>query len=372
MKDDHTILLAGGGTGGHLMPGVALYEEFIEYLPEGRVWFQCTDRDLDQDVLSRIEANFHSISSPEWPGIGADLPAFAMGLAGSVSRSIRRISRLDPSVVVALGGFGSAPAGFASYLLDVPLVVLDQNVVPGRAARVLGRIADMFLLQWEASLQYLSRRDGVHITGNPIRSRIRNAPPAEEATSQLDIPENHLVLLVLGGSQGARSINRWLTRHVSLLSSVPSPVTVVHIAGKRDEKKVRRGYENSEPETRVRSFSRKMELFYSAADLVVSRAGGTTIAELIYTKTPAVLVPYPHATEDHQLLNARQVARRDGAVLLRDNRLNRETFSDHVMQLLAGSERRRSMKKNLEEMRNTGSTSRIAEQILELASRSSS
>jgi UDP-N-acetylglucosamine--N-acetylmuramyl-(pentapeptide) pyrophosphoryl-undecaprenol N-acetylglucosamine transferase len=250
-----------------------------------------------------------------------------------------------PDVVVGFGGYVSLPVGAAAIARRIPLVLHEQNSVPGMANRVLSSRACAVGVTYRESIGRMKPGTRCELTGNPVRDSILNADRGYGRES-LDLPEGSVVLLVFGGSRGARHINEAL---IALRDRILSHegVHVIHIAGRDEAATVRDQLERSggdaDDRYRVLDYVQDMGSAIAAADVVVARAGATSIAEITSIGRAAILVPYPYATEDHQTLNARDVERAGGAALVADAELDSDVFADALDSLLSDESRRSDM-----------------------------
>ncbi len=263
---------------------------------------------------------------------------------GSVVRSIGLMRRLRPDVVVGFGGYVSLPVGFAAVLMRRPLVLHEQNSVPGLANRVLSRWATAVAITYAGSKSHLRHPDRAIHTGNPVRSQVL-AAKRETGRAVLGVSADATLLLVFGGSRGARHINSAVAAARFTLLALPG-VVVVHVAGREeyaDVKALTADLDADAPRYKVVDYIDDMGSALAAADLVIARAGATSIAELTALGKPSVLVPYPYATEDHQTLNAVALSDGGGALLVKDEALDTPEFVNAVTALLVDTHRRATM-----------------------------
>ncbi len=329
------VLMAGGGTGGHLFPGLALAEALQEREPQVRIAFVGTPNGLEQALvppagfpLTLIQAGRGAPLSWRKP---TNAPRFLLGFV----QSLALIRRLRPRVVVALGGFAAAAPGVAARCCGVPLVVLEQNTVPGRTNRTLARWARQVHLQFAEARGLLAPTRGQILdSGSPIRQSVAALAEAD--------PVRGPALLVLGGSQGAERLN-------ALVLGAVGPVVeatgceVIHVAGAANEASVRDAYEDVGVAAEVHGFALDMAGLYCRARLVVSRAGAGSLAEFAAAGLPAVLVPLPEAKDDHQLRNAASVSRAGGALVQEQADLSAEALARSVIALWQDEGRRRTI-----------------------------
>jgi UDP-N-acetylglucosamine--N-acetylmuramyl-(pentapeptide) pyrophosphoryl-undecaprenol N-acetylglucosamine transferase len=266
-------------------------------------------------------------------------------LLGSLIRARRLIRTWRPDVVFGFGGYVSLPVGFAALTRRTPLVLHEQNSVPGLANRVLSRWARAVGVTYDASIAHLAHPARAVVTGNPVRDAVLRAD-RERGRRALGLDPDGTVLLVFGGSRGARHLNETFAGMASRLVAVPS-LQVVHVAGRIEAasvaERVASGLGDVGGRYHVTDYIDGMGDAIAAADLIVARAGATSIAEITAIGRAAVLVPYPYATDDHQTLNARAVAEAGGAVVFSDRDIEGDSFSETVIGLLQDPERREEM-----------------------------
>lgn len=258
-------------------------------------------------------------------------------MLASVARAATLIRRERPDVVVGFGGYVSLPVGIAAVLAGTPLVLHEQNSVPGLANRLLSRFAKAVGVTYPGSIKHLRRPDRAVVTGNPVREQIRTADRAR-GRRMLGLDDDATVLLVFGGSRGARHINQALVRIWPLLASVDR-LQVVHVAGRIEAASVAEAMADalaaSDGRYQLHEYIEDMGSAIAAADVIVSRAGATSLAEITAIGRAAVLVPYPYATDDHQTLNARAVAAAGAAIVVPDAELDGDAFPHAVMRLIS-------------------------------------
>jgi UDP-N-acetylglucosamine--N-acetylmuramyl-(pentapeptide) pyrophosphoryl-undecaprenol N-acetylglucosamine transferase len=311
------IMFTGGGTGGHLFPGLAVARELARRSPESRVTFCGTGKDWERKQVA--DAGFDYRTLPAAPFVASPMGLLrALYSNGIGYRAARRLIVTDsPTVVVGLGGYSSVPLAVAASRHGVPLVLLEQNVIPGRANRWLARWAVAVCISFEDSADHLSVRPRIAVTGNPVRADIIDASTAR-AESAIQSRDADPLLLVLGGSQGAHSINRFVTESLPKLTDFLADWQIVHQTGAKDVEWVRAAYETHKVRADVVPFINDMADVYRRATLAVARAGATTLAELAVAGVPALLLPYPFATANHQWHNAQAFGRAGAAIVVDD------------------------------------------------------
>lgn len=327
------VALFGGGTGGHLVPGLALVERLRERHPGCRITLFRTRRAIEQTVLSwgDVESLGVDLSPPARHPLG--LLRFARQCLRASVRIARSLKRERVQVAVGLGGYPSIPGILAARLGRVPLVLLEQNAVPGRVNRLLAPLADRVACSVEetagrfGALEFLSRPVP---TGNPLRASVLSArawrtersPRQRRSAANPRCPRR--VLLVMGGSQGAHAINRAIVDALSSAAHYRDRVFCVHVTGAADRDWVEAAYRKAGWEARVSAYEPRLAFWMARADLVVARAGGTSVAEIAALGLPAILVPYPGHRDRHQERNAALLEARGAARTIAQDRLEGE------------------------------------------------
>ena len=321
-------LIAAGGTGGHIYPGIAVAKEIMRRDPESIVRFVGTARGLETRLvpkagfgLSLIESSgLKNVSLAAWVR-GAILLPMSIFAARGVIKDFR------PEIVIGAGGYVSGPVLLAAALMRLPTLVMDSNALPGWTNRVLARFVDKAAVSFSEALPYF-RGKGV-LTGNPVRSEFFEIPAKQRDGT-------HISLLVFGGSQGARAINEAMIAALTGLTSHKDTLHVTHQTGEADYEKVRRGYDAAgwQSNVEVRPYIDDMVNEFAKADLIVSRAGATTSAELVAAGKPAIMVPFPLAADDHQRKNAEALQAGGAARMILQKELTGERLATEIDSLL--------------------------------------
>lgn len=332
-------LIAGGGTGGHLFPGIALAEEVVTRHPKNDVVFVGTDRGLEARVVPQHGFVFEAIRSRGLKGMGlVKLMLGLLTLPLSFFDALRLLRKYRPDVVVGVGGYSSGPVVLAAWLLRIPTAVQEQNALPGFTNKVLGRVVDAVFLSFEEAASFF-RRKKVHVLGNPIRrGLLENFLRPRQAHAAFTV-------LVFGGSLGAKGLNARVLDALGHLEDLKGELRIVHQTGKADLEAVRAGYAAKGFDADVREFIDDMAAAYLGADLVVCRAGATTVAELTVCKKASILVPFPFATDDHQAVNAKALVDAGAALMFREAELTGETLAATIRQLKGDPERLAKMER---------------------------
>lgn len=317
------LLLAGGGTGGHLFPAVALAQQLLEEEWQAEVLFVGTERGIEARVLPGLGLPLKTIDISGYVGRGWRARLALPGqLLRSVRQSLRILDRFRPDVVVGVGGYASGPVLLAARLRRIPFIIHEQNALFGLTNRILARWAQRVCLSFPIDGVV---GDEVVITGNPVRRGMAQCPP---------LPDDGPSLLVFGGSRGASAINSAMCAALPALDDMRDELQIIHQTGSEDCEKVQAVYAAAGWRAEVVPFIDDMVAALSRAQLVLCRAGATTVAELTAAGRAAILVPYPHAAADHQTANARAVAAAGAAVLLPQAQLTADGLAAQLRTLL--------------------------------------
>jgi UDP-N-acetylglucosamine--N-acetylmuramyl-(pentapeptide) pyrophosphoryl-undecaprenol N-acetylglucosamine transferase len=307
-----TILFAGGGSGGHLFPGIAVAEELRADACDTEIIFAGSERTIEHEIVAAHGYEHWPLPVESSTTIRRRPFRAVTNIWRSYSRARELLQKRRPDCVVGLGGFASVPVALAARRSRVPLVLLEQNVVPGRATTLLSCFADCVCLSFPQTVGPVATRQNAVVTGNPVRRNVA-ALFGGDPPRQTDLPRT---LLVLGGSQGATGINDAMIVAARSAGETLGSWHIVHQTGPNDAARVRDAYGELKLNARVEAFFDDLTTWYRQAPLVVSRAGATTLAELACAGCPTLLIPYPHSLRNHQLANAQWFARRGAAVVV--------------------------------------------------------
>lgn len=335
------VVIAGGGTGGHLLPGLTLGRT-LRGEHGAEVLYCGAARGVEARLLPQEGAPYRLLAIRGLPRrLSLALLAFPAVLLMSVGQAWRILAAFRPHVVVGTAGYASAPVIIAARLRGLPTMILEQNAVPGVTTRLLARWVDEVHVAFETTLARLPSGARAFATGNPVGKPYPPAPP-EALRERWELDPKAPVLFVTGGSQGARGVNRLVLR---LLQSYGGPLQfdVIWQTGELDLDWVRAAAAQIEGRVRVRPFIREMAEPYSLADLVICRAGAMTLSEITAWGLPALLIPYPYAAAGHQEWNARALERAGAALVFPEHEATAEQLRQHVDRLLADPAERRRM-----------------------------
>lgn len=353
------VVIAGGGTGGHLYPGVAVARELLKREADAVVTFAGTARGLEARLIPQEGFELDVIRSAGLKGrsIVTALRALAI-VPVSLADAWALLSRRRPNVVVGVGGYSSGPVVLMAALRGIPTMLLEQNAMPGLTNRLLARVVRAAALTYDDGGKYFGRRG--FVTGNPVRPEFFDSP------TDSPIPDRPKVL-ILGGSQGAHAINMAMVAAAAELGRRHPGIEILHQTGTRDLDTVRQEYARAGVNARAESFIAGVAGEMRAADLLVCRAGATTLAELAALGRTAVLVPFPKATDDHQKKNAQVLVDGGAAAMLEERDLTAARLVETVSELLSNSERRIEMAGRMKAFARPDAAARIVDRLKELA-----
>ena len=362
------VLVAGGGTGGHLYPGIAVAREALGRMPDAVVTFAGTAKGIESRVVPLEGFELDVLRSAGLKG--TSLAELLRGLALLPLSGVdawRIISRRSPDVVVGVGGYSSGPVVLAAVLRRIPTLLLEQNAVPGLTNRLLARFVGAAAVTFESTVTYFGRRG--FVAGNPVRPGFFQRRKDTEAHART--PGAAVAgpprILIFGGSQGAHAINMAMVEAAPRLAAHSGGMAVTHQTGERDLERVRDGYRRAGLEARVEPFLFAMDREMNDADLVVSRAGATTLAELTAAGRPALLVPLPTAADDHQRRNAEVLAEAGAAELMAQTDLTGERIAERIVALLGDRARLDAMSAAMRRLAKPDAARTIVDKVMVLA-----
>ncbi|MGM0440822.1 MAG: undecaprenyldiphospho-muramoylpentapeptide beta-N-acetylglucosaminyltransferase [Elusimicrobiota bacterium] len=335
------VFLAVGGTGGHIYPGISLAQKFEEKTGNS-VEFIINERPLGSSILSERGYKTHCIHSAPLPRKKIwNICKFLYRNMRGLWDSLILLKKNKVNVLVAFGSYISVPVVLAAYILKIPVILHEQNYFPGMANKFLSFAADKIAISYESSTPYFPA-DKTVLTGNPVRQEILETT-REEGLEFFNFKKDKINILIFGGSQGSRSINLTMYGMLPYLEGWREKIQIIHISGDRVYERVKKEYETYDFESRIYKYLDKMEYAYSVADLIIARAGATTIAEIIVKSIPAILIPYPHASSQHQKLNAKPVCKAGLAMYYSESNLSGAGLAVRVVPLLRNANRRKNM-----------------------------
>jgi UDP-N-acetylglucosamine--N-acetylmuramyl-(pentapeptide) pyrophosphoryl-undecaprenol N-acetylglucosamine transferase len=362
------VIVAGGGTGGHLYPGIAVARALAARRPDVQLSFAGTAQGIEARVVPREGFPLDVIRSGGLKGKSvADRARGALLVPVSLADAWRVVSARKPDLVIGVGGYSSGPLVLAAALRGVPTMLLEQNAVPGLTNRLLARVVRAAAVTFESTAAFFGAK--AFVSGNPVRPEFfERAGPSRE--SGVDEHASITRVLVFGGSQGAHAINMAMVEAAPQLAAGGPHLHLTHQTGERDVEVVRGAYREAGIPAVVEPFLYDMGRRLGQADLVVSRAGATTLAELTAAAKPAILVPLPTATDDHQRRNAEALAARGAADVLLQAEMNGGEIARRILALAGDEPRRERMAGAARALARPDAASVIVDRALELVGRS--
>ncbi|MDP2321446.1 MAG: undecaprenyldiphospho-muramoylpentapeptide beta-N-acetylglucosaminyltransferase [Acidobacteriota bacterium] len=372
------ILIAGGGTGGHLYPGIALARELQRRDPSVQVSFVGTAQGIESRVVPRegFDLDLIRVAGLKGKGRVERWQGFLL-LPTAAADAWGVLSRRRPDVVIGVGGFASGPVLALAAVRGYPTMLLEQNAVPGLTNRLLARLVRAAAVNFEDSLSYFPRTG--FVAGNPVRPEFfpaQNEEANEQTSRPIDSTDSasgaRLAqgrVLIFGGSQGAHAINVAMVEAASRLAATGLELAITHQTGERDLDLVRTAYTRAGLAARVEAFIDQIDGAMKAADLVICRAGATTLAELTASGRPAVLVPLPTATDDHQRKNAEVLGRAGAAVVLEERELDGPRLAAAIAGLIGDPAKRQQMSVAARRLARPDAAARIADRVEQLGRR---
>jgi UDP-N-acetylglucosamine--N-acetylmuramyl-(pentapeptide) pyrophosphoryl-undecaprenol N-acetylglucosamine transferase len=347
------VLIMAGGTGGHIFPGLAVAELLREENIE--VHWLGTQKGLESRLVSEAQFPLHFINISGLRGKGVKALFLApFRLLRAISQAVQVIKSVNPDIVIGMGGFVSGPGGIASWLLRCPLIIHEQNAKAGLTNKWLARIASKVL---EGFPDTFDQGHKIITTGNPVRIEIAQLPSRDGRSVEMGTPLN---LLVLGGSLGAAAINELLPRALAQIPDYARP-KVYHQTGEKHLETTVQAYQAAGVEARVTAFIADMGQAYEWADIVLCRAGASTIAELCAAGLASILVPYPYAVDDHQTANANYLVKHQAAVLIQQAVLTEEMLARILNEMSSAPARREAMGMAAYQLRKLDATKKVYE-----------
>ncbi len=331
------LIIAAGGTGGHIFPGISVAEAFMAQAA-GEVIFTGTPYGLEEKLIPQNGYRLAKIEAKPFSGasVGAKVQTMLAVLRGTL-QARRLIKAEKPDAILGMGGFASVPVVLAGLLLRVPCFIHEQNVTPGLANKLLaGRVKAVFV-SFAETARFLSAKQVVH-TGNPIRKAMRGKLDAKQGSA--------FTIFIFGGSRGARSVNDAALELLPYLEAYKH-TAVCHQTGGDDFDRIAQGYKGSGTTHEVFPFTDHMEKYYNLADVVISRAGASTIFELSYFKKPAIFIPYPYAAGAHQWKNASYVESIGGGYVIGNSEVSGEKLYLAITELRENQEELSRMAENI-------------------------
>ena len=345
------VLFAGGGTGGHIFMAVALARELEKQNPGVEVLFVGARRGMGNDIVPALGFRFQTLNIGGFKGVGVFRAVVTLlQIPGSLLSSRRMIRNFSPSIIVGLGGYSSGPIMLAGKALGFPGLLIEPNVQPGFTNRVLKHWVDAAAVAFEETGRWFGKK--ARLTGIPVRQEFH------QVSSKIS-RGGPLCLLVFGGSQGSSPMNQLVCEALPFLPS--AEIKIVHQTGLADYFSVKERYQHAGFEAEVIDFIQDMPAYFSRADLILSRAGASSVAEIAAAGRPSILIPLPHATDDHQRMNARALVQKRAALSLEESETTGEELARLLVELAQNRDRLDQMAQASRELAHPDSRTKIIE-----------
>ena len=356
------FILSGGGTGGHIYPAIAIADELKLRFPSAEFLFVGAQ---DKMEMQKVPQAGYKIIGLWIAGLQRKFTftnaMFPVKLLSSLLKSRTIISNFKPDVVIGTGGFASGPLLQVAAIAGIPIVIQEQNSFPGITNKLLANKANRICVAYQ-NLERFFPKDKMVLTGNPVRSDLIGIEEKrDEAISHYGLDPNKKTLLVLGGSLGARNINKLVAKE--LVSFASENLQIIWQCGKLYFEEY--SHFSEKPNTQVLAYIERMDLVYSAADIIISRAGASSVSELCIVGKPVIFVPSPNVAEDHQTKNAKAIADKDAAILIKESELDTQ-FSAAFTNLLRDESLQTSLSQNIRKLARVNATQEIADEIVKL------
>ena len=364
-KKSYNIILSGGGTGGHIYPAIAIADALKSRFPESKFLFVGAS---DRMEMEKVPQAGYEIEGLWISGIQRKLTlknlAFPFKLMSSLMKSRKIINRFKPDVVIGTGGFASGPLLKSATSKRIPALIQEQNSYPGITNKLLSKEVDTVCVAYEGLEKYFPK-EKIVLTGNPIRKDLLNIDhPKIQGKEAFDLSADKKTVLILGGSLGARRINQLIEKELDFFDSMN--MQVLWQCGKLyvDEYKKY----NDLQHVQVHAFLNEMNLAYDAADVIISRAGASSVSELCVVGKPVIFIPSPNVAEDHQTKNAMAISSRQAALLIRESELENR-FEKEFSELMTSEEKQKRLSENIKNMALVNATEDIVDEIEKLLNR---
>lgn len=360
MKENPKFIISGGGTGGHIYPAIAIANELKVRFPKAEILFVGAK---DKMEMQKVPQAGYPIKGLWIAGIQRKLTMqnlmFPLKLISSLTKSYGILKQFKPDVVIGTGGFASGAVLKVAAGMNIPTIIQEQNSFPGITNKLLGKKAKAICVAYE-NLEAFFPKDKIKLTGNPVRQDLISVTEKKnEAVVHFNLDSTKKTVLVLGGSLGARRINQLIAKEIDWL--LEQGVQVIWQCGKLYYEEYKHFAEKEN--VQVLAFIDRMDLVYAAADVVISRSGASSVSELCIVGKPVIFIPSPNVAEDHQTKNAKAIADKNGALLLKESELDGQ-FETTFKELLESEEKRRQLSNNIKQLALPNATKQIVDEIV--------
>jgi UDP-N-acetylglucosamine--N-acetylmuramyl-(pentapeptide) pyrophosphoryl-undecaprenol N-acetylglucosamine transferase len=363
------VVIAGGGTGGHLFPGIAIAQEFLAKNAKSGVLFVGTGKPFEISILSETGFAHKRITAEGFKGRGVWNQLVSISkVPKGIIESISILKDFKPHIVIGVGGYSAGPLVIGARLLGIKIVLHEQNILPGITNRILSRFAERIYVSFEETTMGMTPNK-IRFTGNPIRTEIVQCAETLRNTNIKALKkEKKFTILILGGSQGAHRINMMILEALEHLEN-REKIFFVHQTGAKDETQVKQKYNGHGIENDTRAFFKDMARQYQKADLIICRAGATTVAEIKAIGKGVIFVPFPFAADNHQVLNARSLEKAGAAEMILEKDLSGKILAERINYYAQGPEALQQMALRSRELGRIDAAAMIVDDCYDLISK---
>lgn len=356
-------IFAGGGSGGHIYPAIAIADEIRKLDDKAEILFIGAKGRIEEKI---VPSNNYRLETVEISGINREniiknyrLP---VKLLTSFRRCLRIIKEFKPDAAIGTGGFVCGPVIFAAAILKIPTLIQEGNSFAGKTVKFLSGRADKVVINFKETEKYFRRKDNIIQIPHPVRSSLKTRD-REKSLEEFGLPAGRKTIFVFGGSQGARGINSGIEKIIRKLCE--RNLNVIWQTGKNEFERLSREFEDLKKSVRILEFIDNIDTAYSASDLVICRAGITSITELSFLQKPAILIPLPSSAENHQEMNAQSLEVRKAAVMIKENEINGKLYEE-IMRILTDERVKAELSENIKQFSDADAAKKIAEEAIKL------
>lgn len=367
------VIITGGGTGGHLYPAIAVAEEIIKSdtskkTRKADILFVGTKQGIEKKVVPLEGYNIEFLRVEGFVGksIWKKIKSLFLFVFSFIT-AFKIIDKFRPKVVIGSGGYASLTMTLMAKVFDIPVVILEQNSIPGLSNRIIGRFANAICVTYEESIQRFPQSRIFH-TGNPVRDSIFNID-VKRAYETFQIDRTKKTIFIFGGSLGAHAINKAIIDTLPYLLDLRLHIQFIHQTGEKDFKDVKNAYQKAGFHSVVEQYIYQMADVYAISDLIICRAGATTLSEITAIGKCSILIPFPYAAANHQVRNAQRLEAMNACKVILENQLNPELLSKHIRQLIQDDDMRMSIERNASVLGKPDAAKRVAEIVFSLTRR---
>ncbi len=359
-----SFIFAGGGTGGHLYPAIAIGQRLLELEPEAQIHFIGTDKGLENRVIPEMGYPLHKIAVRGFSrkNLFANVGVI-IRLIYSLFQCVGLLKKIKPLAVIGTGGYVSGPMLFTANLMGYPTLIQEQNSYPGVTTRLLAKKVEQVHLSFKESFKFFKNQKNLHLTGNPVRKFDLSIGP-EKARSFFNLAPEKLTVLIFGGSQGALAINKAFANSIDRVLA-ETDAQFIWLSGKYSFEMAKQSVKGHKSRIYLTEYLDNMNMAYNASDLATSRAGAIALSELAICGLPSILIPYPFAAADHQSFNAQTFEKAGAALVLTETEIenNTELFANTIVELINNKDKRVNMSQAAKKVSFPDSVDKLAESI---------